>query len=664
MSTNRPADVNTNFEILFSPLWIGNHKVKNRIVSTAHATGWDSGLLSERHAEYLERMAAGGVGLIMTFGSGSVYKHSAASYGSISLWDPENEPMFTDLANRVHAHGTKIMSQATHMGRRGDSSISGQPLQAPSDYPEDIHRETPHVLRQEEIPSIVDAFADAAARLERCGWDGIEITSFSGHLIEQFWSPVINNRTDRYGGDLVGRMRFSVEVVEAVAAAVSDEFTIAFRMSGDPLTNDLGLDQDDMLEIAMRLDDLGHIDLFHISGGNTQTYAAQSAVVPGDTFSRGTYNHASRRIKANLSVPVLVAGRILDTVQAEDALENEDADLVGMTRAIMADPDLPYKTWKGDLDRIRPNIADIEGSIGRLYSGKPIICTVNPAVNDSSLENFAKAEQTRRIAIVGGGPAGMETARVAAERGHDVILLDRGNDLGGQMTVAVQAPERPHYGLHIEWLKRELNKLNVDVRLGIEVSPDDIIELNPDALVLATGAYPDIHSVTENITAICNTDIDILENNTTIKNGESVLVYDRESKFRGASIANFAAREGASQVELVTPFWSVCEDLDEMQKPEIYRLLAENGVIRTANQRLIGTKNHNLLLADVWSEQERQVDNIDRVVYVGYEKAEDHLYDQLKHISPELNVTLIGDAIAPRRLSAAIEEGVRTGSIL
>ncbi|TRM10570.1 FAD-dependent oxidoreductase [Lentibacillus cibarius] len=664
MATDHSANGRRDFQTLFSPFQIGHRNVKNRIVSTAHASGFDSGLLNKRHARYLVRKAAGGAGLIMTFGSASVYKYSSASYGSISLWDPENEPLLTDLADQVHAHGALIMSQATHMGRRGDSAISGQPLQAPSAISEGVHRETPHVLRVEEIPPIIDAFADAAARLERCGWDGIEITSFSGHLIEQFWSPAINKRTDRYGGDFDGRMRFSEEVIEAVAEAVSDDFIIGFRMTGDPITDDLGLDQDDMLEIAQRLDSLGHIDLFHISGGNAATYAAQSAVVPGDTFARSTYNHASRRMKANLSVPVLVAGRILDPEQAERALVNDDCDLVGMTRAIIADPDLPQKTMDGELSQIRPCNACTEGCIGRLYNGMPIICTVNPAVNDSSLEKFDPADHRRHILIVGGGPAGMEAARVAAERGHDVTLLERGEQLGGQMAAAVAAPERPHYGRHIAWLKRELERLNVDVQLNTDVTLEKLIELDPDKVVLATGSYPDIHAATENVTTRCVTDIAILEQEVTMEQGERVMVYDREGKFRGASIANFAANAGAAQVELVTPLWSVCEDLDAMQKPELYRLLAENQVVLSPNQQLAGQKDGHLLLRDVWSGNERRVDDVDLVIFVGYQTAEDTLYEQVKQADPQVDVHMIGDAIAPRRLSDAISEGVRIGSTL
>ncbi|MFD1065999.1 oxidoreductase [Oceanobacillus locisalsi] len=662
---NVNSEKKTDFKSLFSTLDIGNRTVKNRIVVSAHATGFETdGILSDRHVRYLKRMAVGGAGLIMTFGSASVYKESSASYGSIDLWNPKNEPRLRELAEHAHEHGALIMSQATHMGRRGDSALSGRPLQAPSAVPEGVHREIPHVLRTEDIPPIVDAFAEAAARLERCGWDGIEITSFGGHLIEQFWSPTINDRTDRYGGDLEGRMRFSVEVVEAVAKAVSDDFIIGFRMTGNPLTDKLGLDKDDMIEIAKELDELGHIDMFNIAGGTKVDMIVQAAGVPGDTFKRGTYVEDARRMKEHLSVPVLVAGRILDPDQADEALNQGNSDLVAMTRAIMADPELPRKAEEGRVSQIRPDIALTEDSIGRLYSGRPIVCAVNPAVADDSLAHFEKAKNKRRVVVIGGGPAGMEAARVAAERGHEVILLEAAEHLGGQVATGTAASERPHFGRHIKWLERELKRFHVDVQLNEKAGVEEILNLNPDAVILATGSNAEIPPEVKGITARCTTDVELLDGQISISPDSRVLVYDREGKFRGASIAKFAAEAGASQVEIVTPLWSVSEDLDQMQKPRLYLLLAKNNVILTPNQTLVGQKNQNFLLEEVWSGRERVVEDVDVIVFVGYQKAQDELYEQLLKASPNLDVHLIGDSIAPRKLSDAVAEGVRIGSIL
>jgi 2,4-dienoyl-CoA reductase-like NADH-dependent reductase (Old Yellow Enzyme family) len=651
------------FPRLFEPLTIGSRTVKNRIVSTAHATGYDQdGLLTERYVRYHARKAAGGAGLVMAFGSASVHQGSTASYGSVRLWDPANEPLLRDLAGRAHEHGALIMSQATHMGRRGNSLKSGIALQAPSALPEPVHREIPHVLSVAEIEEIVRAFAAAAARLEACGWDGMEITSFGGHLIEQFWSPTINARADRYGGDLEGRLRFSVEVVQAVAAAVSDRFIVGFRMTGDPRTDAVGLSADDMLEIAARLDALGRINLFNISGGTGATLESQAATVPPDTFARGCYNHLGRAMKQRLSVPVLVAGRILDPDQAEEALAAGDCDLVAMTRAIIADPDLPRRAQEGDTGRIRPCIAINEGCIGRLYTGLPILCTVNPGIAHEELQTPAPLSRARRVVVVGGGPAGMEAAGVAAERGHDVTLFERTGRLGGQVLAAAGAPGRPHFGRHVAWLAAELERLRVAVHLDVEATVDTVLSADPEAVIVATGSASVVPGEAADVAAPCITDVDLLEGRVRVAPGARVLVYDTEGYARGGSAAVIAATAGAARVELATPLLSVCEDLDPTQKPSMYRSLARHEVICSPNQVLVGQRNGALWLRDAWSDRERLVEDADLIVFTGYRQAQSGLGDALDGAAVGLEVHLIGDCRAPRRLHDAVAEGAHAGN--
>jgi 2,4-dienoyl-CoA reductase-like NADH-dependent reductase (Old Yellow Enzyme family) len=656
------ADV-PRYPRLFEPLVVRGQRLRNRIVSTAHNPNWDAdGVISEKHVRYHVRKARGGAGLVMTFGSASVHQQAGAFPDSIRLWDPDNEPALRELARGVHEHGAVVMSQASHLGHRGNSLISGRPLQAPSEVPQPVRREIPHVLKVREIREIVGSFAEAARRLERCGWDGIEITSFGGHLIEQFWSPRINLRDDAYGGDFESRMRFSIEVVEAVGEAVGEGFIVAFRLTGDPLYDVIGLDAADMRRIAERLDAVGRIDFFNVSGGTGNTLESQAATVPGDMFPRGLYLPAARAMKERLRVPVLSAGRILDLDQAEAALEAGDCDLVAMTRAIIADPDLPNKALAGDAGAIRPCIAINEGCIGRDYQGLPMLCSVNPAVAWPELDDYGPAGKKEKVVVVGGGPAGMEAARVSAQRGHTVVLLERSQRLGGQVATAARAPERPHLGRHVAWLGRELKRLGVDVRLGVDASAETVLALEPGAVVIATGAENGLPREAAGVQSRCVTDVDLLEGREKVEPGQKVVVYDPEGLNRGGSIANLAAEAGAA-VELATPLLAVCQDLDPTQQPGMMRRLARNRVVTSPNQLLQPPEGGRLVLRHAWSDAERAVE-ADLLVFVGYRHASSGLEDDLQAARPDLEVRMVGDCLAPRRLHDAVAEGVRAGTAI
>ena len=378
----------TEYPHLFTPLTIRGRTIPNRIVSTPHATGWElpGGLISDKEVDYHIRKAAGGVGLVMTFGSATVDPTTAASYGSIALWNADNEPQLRRIVEGVHAHGGLVISQTTHMGHRGSSRKIITPVRGVSDLPEPEHREVASPLEVEELHTLVQRFVDVALRLHRCGWDGVEVTSFA-HLIEQFWNPAINNRTDEYGGSLENRMRFGKEVVAAVRAAVPDDFIVGFRMSLDPLSNgrDIGTSADELHTIATEMAATGDIDLLSVTVGDGMTRPALSVAMGSDFVPPVPGGDAAAKVTAEVDIPVLLAGRILSGEAAEETLAAGKADLVGMTRAVIADPDLPNKLRNGR--RVRPCIGINQGCIGRLYSGFPVVCSVNPAIRDPQLEN-------------------------------------------------------------------------------------------------------------------------------------------------------------------------------------------------------------------------------------------------------------------------------------
>ena len=468
----RRADGAAVFRTCYSPLELRGQVLRNRIVSTPHATGWGrDGLIDPREADYHIRKAAGGVALVMTFGSASVDPTTAASYGSISLWDERNEPELRRLADGVHGHGALCMSQMTHMGRRGTSTLTGIPLRAPSDLPEGVHLEVPVPLATSEIPAIVQRFADAAARLERCGWDGCEVTSFGGHLIEQFFDPAINTRTDEYGGSLENRTRFGREVLEAVRAAVSDTFIVGFRMAADQcLTGGLG--PDELIEVARSFAATGAVDLFSVSGGTGASRLSTAYFVPGDELPEGVFNDLARRFREAVGVPVIVAGRNVEPAMA-DACVASGVDLVAMTRAIIADPDLPAKARAGQA--ARPCIGLNEGCIGRLYTDRPMWCSVNPGIRDVKLAELSPAATPGRVVVVGGGVAGLEAARGAALRGHAVVLFERRPQLGGRARLAGARRGRERWARYIDWLQDEAQAAGAELRIGVAATAEEVL---------------------------------------------------------------------------------------------------------------------------------------------------------------------------------------------
>ena len=655
--------MNTPFPHLFSPIGIGSRIARNRIAVTAHNLNWDdNGRLNREYVDYLIRRAEGGAGLVMCFGAANVDAVAGAIAGRVSLWDPANEPLLTELAEGIHAHGALAISQVNHVGRRGVSATTERPLLAPSEIPEPTHRETPHQLEPDEIARIVASFADAADRLARCGWDGVEVTSFGGQLIEQFWSPTINTRSDDYGGSFEARMRFGVEVVRAVRAALPRDAVVAFRMTGDALDGELGLTAPDLLRIAEHLDSLGMIDVFNISGGTGATLKSQAAVVPPATFAPGCYLPLARAMKERLTVPVLSAGRILDPAQAEDALRQGDCDVVAMTRATVADPDLPKLAQAGETDRIRPCISINDACIGRSYQGRRVLCAVNPVVGHpelTSAEQLGRGARLR-VLVVGAGPAGLEAARVASLRGHAVTVLEAADRVGGQVAVAARAEDRPRLGDHVAWLERALERQGVEVRLKTVADPDTIESIAPDRVILATGASSVVPDLGESADAVVSTDVQVLLGEVPVEPGTGVVVYDREGGIRGGSISLAVARQGA-RVTLATPLQAPSQDLDPTQLPYIRTQQELLGVETRTDLRLTGVDHGGVRFSNVWSDAETTLP-ADHVVFVGFHRANSHLSRRLRHRLAAEQVQVVGDCLAPRTLRDAVREGAMAGA--
>jgi 2,4-dienoyl-CoA reductase-like NADH-dependent reductase (Old Yellow Enzyme family) len=645
------------FPHLYSPLELRGRELRSRIVSTPHATGWGrDGLIDPREVAYHVRKAAGGCALVMTFGSASVDPTTAASYGSISLWDERNEPALRALADGVHEHGARCMSQMTHMGRRGTSTLTGIPLRAPSDLPEGVHLEVPVPLAVSEIPAIVQRFAEAAARLERCGWDGAEVTSFGGHLIEQFFDPAINTRTDEYGGSLENRTRFGREVLAAVRAAVSDSFIVGFRMAADQcLTGGLG--PDELIEVARSLATTGAIDLFSVSGGTGATRLSTAYFVPGDELPEGVFNERARRFREALGIPVVVAGRNVEPAMA-DACVASGVDLVAMTRAIIADPDLPAKARTGRA--ARPCIGLNEGCIGRLYTDRPMWCSVNPGIREPALAELAPAATPGRVVVVGGGVAGLEAARGAALRGHRVVLFERRSQLGGRARLAGARRGRERWARYIDWLRDEAGAAGAELRSGVSATAEGVLAEAPDAVILATGS--ELRPAAALPGPVPAIDVDVLlEDGVPEAGSRSALVLDDEGGFLAPTAAERLVAEGFG-VEIATTHPGVGAGIDPTQQPFVFRRLALAGVAMTPHLSGVSSDADGVTLRNIYTERDERREGVGLVVMAGYRRAVVGLRDELAALEPSLRLVVAGDAVAPRTLLDAVAEGARAGA--
>jgi dimethylglycine catabolism A len=653
----------TPYPNLFTPLTIRGRTTPNRIVSTPHATGWElpGGLISDKEVDYHIRKAAGGVGLVMTFGSATVDPTTAASYGSIALWNAQNEPQLRRIADGVHAHGGLVISQTTHMGHRGSSRKVLAPVRGVSDLPEPEHREVASPLEVEELHVLVQRFVDVAVRLHRCGWDGVEVTSFA-HLIEQFWNPAINTRTDEYGGSLDNRMRFGKEVVAAVRAAVPDDFIVCFRMSLDPLSNGrgIGTSADELRTIAAEMAATGDIDLLSVTVGDGMTRPALSVAMGSDFVPPVPGGDAAAKVTAEVDVPVLLTGRILSGDSAEETLGAGKADLVGMTRAVIADPDLPNKLRDGR--RVRPCIGINQGCIGRLYTGLPVVCSVNPAIRDPQLETVRPAGRPRRVVVVGGGVAGLEAARHAARRGHDVVLLERDERLGGRALLNATHGWRPSWQQYLDYLVAELADLDVEVSCGVRATAADVLAHAPGTVVLATGSRLREPLGHPGGPRLVDAD-EVIARTPAPGDDPSAVVVDDEGGFVGPTAAAALADRGWT-VTIATPLPMLAGEVDGTLIRFVHERLAGAHPRVIPDVRLLADPGDDVTLEHVLTGAVTTLPAPGIVVVAGHRQAANTLRQELRAAAPGLDVRLAGDAHAPRNFDAATAEGALVGAAI
>jgi NADPH-dependent 2,4-dienoyl-CoA reductase/sulfur reductase-like enzyme len=528
-------------------------------------------------------------------------------------------------------------------------------LLAPSQIPEKVHREVPHEIEPEQIAMLVRAFGDATRRCREGGLDGVELSFAHNHLVDQFWSPLFNRRTDEYGGGLENRMRFGFEVLREIRRQVGSDWVVGARISGDEMTAG-GLTAADMAEIARRLAASGLVDFLSIIGGAAHTLPLQALAVPNMASPHGIFVPLAAAIKAAVAaMPIFHAGRIVDPIHADQILADGSIDLVGMTRALIADPDLPRKAIEGRLDDVRLCVGANEGCIDRIYQGKPVTCVQNPgAGREMELAEPIPTASPRRVVVVGAGPAGLEAARVAALRGHRVVLLEREAEVGGQVLIAARAPARAEYAGILRFLARQVEKLTIDCRLRVEASVDTVLAESPEVVIIATGSFPYRPDLPGLDGKHVVTDRDVLLERAEV--GERVVVVDDVHTQQGLSTAEHLLDRGR-RVEVISRLFYAGQDVGVTSIAPLYSRLFAKGVALTPHTDLVAVEGSAVVVANVYTRMERRIEGVDTVVLSMGSRSTDTLYRALKGKVPTLHA--IGDCVAPRGIHQAILEGTR-----
>jgi 2,4-dienoyl-CoA reductase-like NADH-dependent reductase (Old Yellow Enzyme family) len=660
-------------------------RLTNRILSTSHEPAYsEDGKPKLRYQLYQEEKAKGGVALSMFGGSTLVAPDSPPAFGNLYAGDDEIIPWFQQLAERVQRHGTALMCQITHLGRR-TSSYTGHwlPTIAPSCVREPAHRAFPKAMEDTDIRRVVRAYGEAALRCKQGGLDGVEIEAY-GHLIDGFWSPLTNRRDDAYGGSLENRMRFGLEVAESIRRAVGPDYIVGIRMVMDETLPE-GLHLDEGLAIAERMVEVAGLDFVNVIKGHIESDEGLSHVIPNMGTPAAPFLDFVGEVRSLLKVPVFHAARINDVATARHAIREGKLDMVGMTRALMTDPYIVAKVEQGEEERIRPCVG-AGYCIDRIYEGGEALCIHNPATGREThlphvIDEVVGA--SRKVVVVGAGPAGLESARVCAARGHSVTLLEAADRPGGQVAIAAQVPRRRELIGIVDWLYAEVQRLGVDVRFNVYAEAAEVLAESPQVVIIATGGLPNTEIATEGAGDLAVSTWDVLGGD--VRPAGSVLVFDDNGQHPGVSCAEFLAHSDVA-VELVTPDRMVGFEIGGTNYPAYLKAFYERGVIMTLNHRLTAvTRENGRLVVTLFNEytgatSERRVDHV--VVEHGTLPV-DGLYFELRPHSindgevdidalivgraqslmsnPEGHFQLfrVGDAVASRNIHAAIHDALR-----
>jgi len=669
---------------LLLPYKIKHLEFKNRLFISAHEPSYaEEGLPKDRYRLYHVERAKGGVALTMTAGSAVVSEDSPPAYNNIHAYKDEIVPWLKKLTNECHQYGAKVMIQITHLGRRTNWNHSDWlPVLSASPIREPAHRSFPKEAEEWDIERIIKDYADAAQRMKEAGMDGVEIEAY-GHLLDSFWSPATNKREDKFGGNIDNRIAFSLKVIESVRKSVGKDFIVGMRMVADEDWK-IGLSKEEGKQIAKKIISTNKIDFLNIIKGHIDTDPALTKVIPLQGMASAPHLDFTGEIKEETKFPIFHAAKISDIATARHAISSGKVDMVGMTRAHIAEPHIIKKILENREDDIRPCVGATY-CLDRIYEGKDALCIHNPATGrekNMPHEINKKAKTKKKIVIVGAGPAGLEAARICSEKGHQVVVFEATNSAGGQVNLICRSQRRKDMIGIIDWRLEKCKKNNVKINYNCLASKENVFSEKPSVVIVATGGVPNTEILEEGSELVSST-WDVIAGNVNIH--DDVILYDDNGSFPGLQAAEIISEKG-SKLEIISPERFFSPEVGGMNYAPYAKNFIEKGVNITISKRLKGVKKKcNRLVVSISSDysDKTETKEISQVIIEHGTIPIDDLYFELKKNSinqgivdykslvkgdfneiaknPKGNYHLyrVGDAVSSRNIHAAIYDSLR-----